>query len=81
MLLLFVCFLGILQEPLPLRIQQEILQELCSADRLRDTLDTVDIVLGFLSSGGGKADRSLEKYIRCALKIRKTFCRKVSIVY
>ena len=67
----------ILQEPLPLRIQQEILQELRSADRLRDTLDTVDIVLGFLSSGGGKADRPLGEYIRYVLKMKKQFCQKV----
>ena len=66
-----------LQEPLPLKVQQEILQELRSADRLRDTLDIVDIVLGFLSSGGGKAKRHLREYIRHALKMTRPFCQKV----
>ena len=41
--------------------------------RIRETLDVVDIVLGFLSSGGGKADRQLGEYITRALRMKKRF--------
>ena len=59
-------------------MQQEIIQELNTPDRLRKTLDIVDIVLGFLSSGGGKADRPLGEYINHTLKIKKShFSKKV----
>ena len=59
-------------------MQQEIIQELCTPDRLRKTLDVVDIVLGFLSSGGGKADQSLWGYINRTLKMkRRPFSEKV----
>jgi len=38
----------------------------------------VEIVLGFLSSGGGKADRSLGGYINHTLKMKKRhFSEKV----
>ena len=47
-------------------------------DRLRKTLDVVEIVLGFLSSGGGKAGRSLWGYINHTLKMKKRpFSEKV----
>ena len=69
---------SLFQETLSLRIRKEILQELHSADRLKDALDTVDIVLGFLSSGGGKANRPLGEYIKHVLKMKEPFCQKVS---
>ena len=60
-------------------MQQEILQELRTPDRLRETLDVVDIVLGFLSSGGGKADQPLKGYVNQTLKMkRRPFSEKVS---
>ena len=66
------------QIPLPPRMRQEILQELRTPDRLRKTLDVVDIVLGFLSSGGGKANQLLEGYVVHTLKMkRRSFSIKV----
>ena len=47
-------------------------------DRLKGALDTIDIVVAFLSSGGGKADKSLGWYIEHTLKMRGQFCEKVS---
>ena len=61
-------------------MQQEIIQELLTPDRLRETLDIVDIVLGFLSSGGGKADHPLGEYIHHTLKMkRRSFSEKVLV--
>ena len=61
-------------------MQQEIIQELCTPDRLRETLDVVDIVLGFLSSGGGKADRPLGEYVYHTLKMKRMpFSEKVLV--
>ena len=66
------------QTSLPPRTQQEILQELRTPDRLRETLDVVDIVLGFLSSGGGRADQPLGGYVNHTLKMkRRPFSEKV----
>ena len=42
-------------------------------NRIREALDVVDIVLGFLSSGGGRADRQLGEYITRALRMKKRF--------
>ena len=59
-------------------MQQEILHELRTPDRLRETLDVVDIVLGFLSSGGGRADQPLGGYVNHTLKMkRRPFSEKV----
>ena len=59
-------------------MQQEILQELRTPDRLRETLDVVDIVLGFLSTGGGRANHPLGEYINHTLKMkRRPFSEKV----
>ena len=58
--------------------QKEILGEICTLDRLRENLDVVDIVLGFLSSGGGKANKPLGEYIHRVLKMKKPFSQKVS---
>jgi len=61
-------------------MQQEIIQDLRTPDRLRETLDVVDIVLGFLSSGGGKADHPLGEYIHHTLKMkRRPFSEKVLV--
>ena len=71
----------ILQEPLASRVKQEILSELRTPDRLREALDVVEIVLGFLSSGGGKADKPLGEYIDRMLKMkRRPFSPKVCVL-
>ena len=63
------------------RLQREILSELRTADRIRENLDVVDIVIGFLSSGGGKAEKPLGEYIDRVLKMRRRpFCQKVRTV-
>ena len=60
------------------RVQREILAELRTPDRLRENLDVVDIVLGFLSSGGSKAEKPLGEYIDKVLKMkRRPFSVKV----
>ena len=70
------------QKPLPPRLQQEILQELRTPDRLRETLDVVDIVLGFLSSGGGKANQPLGEYVHHTLKMkRRAFTEMVARIF
>ena len=59
-------------------MKKDIIAELCTPDRLREALDVVEIVLGFLSSGGGKADKPLGEYINKTLKMRKrSFSQKV----
>ena len=52
-------------------MQREILDELRTPDRLRENLDIVDIVLGFLSSGGGRADKPLGDYVDKVLKMKR----------
>ena len=66
-----------LQEALTSRVKQEILSELRTPDRLREALDVVEIVLGFLTSGA-KADKPLGEYIDRMLKMkRRPFSSKV----
>lgn len=57
--------------------QKGIVEELRTPDRLRANLDVVDIVLGFLSSGGGKAEKPLREYIHRILKMKRPFSQKV----
>lgn len=62
-------------------MQKEILLELRTPDRIRENLDIVDIVIGFLSSGGGKPEKPLGEYIDKVLKMkRRPFCQKVKEV-
>ena len=62
-------------------MQQEILTELHTLERVCEILDIIDIVLGFLSSGGGNADKSLEEYVEEVLKMKtKKFSHKVNVV-
>ena len=59
-------------------MKQDIITELRTPDRLREALDVVEIVLGFLSSGGGRADKPLGDYIDKTLKMKKRrFSQKV----
>ena len=61
------------------RIKHEIVHELHSVSRVREALDVVDIVMGFLSSGGGRADQQLGDYITRTLRMskKKRFSEKV----
>ena len=59
-----------LQERLPVHVQTEILLELRTLEQVRETLDIVDIVMGFLSSGGGNEEKSLGEYVEKVLKMK-----------
>ena len=60
------------------RVKKEILSELRTPDRIRENLDVVDIVIGFLSSGGGKTEKPLGEYVDRVLRMkRRPFSRKV----
>ena len=74
---IILCFHFPIQRAIPHRIQQDIITELRTPDRLRETLDVVDIVLGFLSSGGGTPKVTLKKYIDTHQMKKKTFSAKV----
>ena len=52
------------------RERSDILTELKSIKNLRECLDVVDIVIGFLSSSGGDATKPLKDYLNKALKIK-----------
>ena len=59
-------------------MQKEILAELHTPDALQANLDVIDVVLGFLSSGGGKPNKPLGDYIGKVLRMPKqSFSRKV----
>ncbi len=62
-------------------VRKEIIAELRTPDLLKDNLDVVDIVLGFLSSGKVNAKKPLGEYIDKILKMKKRrFSQKVNIV-
>ena len=62
-------------------MQQEILTEVHTLERVRKILDIIDIVLGFLSSGGGSADKPLGEYVEKVLKMKtRKFSPKVHTV-
>ena len=44
--------------------------------QLREILDVVEIVMGFLSSGGANAKKSLKDYIKTTLKMEHKFSSK-----
>ena len=70
------------RSPWILKSRRKILSELNTPDRLRDNLDVVDIVLGFLSSSGGKAEKPLAGYMDKVLKMeRKPFSEKVGYYF
>ena len=53
--------------------------DLQSVQKIRDCLDVVEIVMGFLASGGQNSATSLEEYLTTALKMKHRFSsRKVS---
>ncbi len=67
-----------LQIKLESRVRKEIIAELHTPDLLRNNLDVVDIVLGFLSSGKVNAKKPLGEYIDKILKMKKRFSQKVT---
>jgi hypothetical protein len=68
-----------LQVTLDARERREILQELRSPDELRKSLDVVEIVLGFLTSGGGKPKTRLVTYLNKLKMEKRIFSEKVNI--
>ncbi len=68
------------QEPLSQRVQQDIITELRTPEKLRESLDVVDIVLGLVSSGGGNHDVSLHNYTKARRMNKKPFSIKVIYV-
>ena len=64
--------------PLDQAVQQDITTELKTPDKLRESLDVVDIVLGLLSSGGGNPKRPLKQFIDTRKMSRKSFSAKVT---
>ena len=57
-------------------MKKEIISELQTMQQLRKILDVVEIVMGFLSSGGANAKKSLKDYIETTLKMGKKFSSK-----
>ena len=58
--------------------QKDIVAELKTVQKLRDILDVVEIVMGFLSSGGASAEKRLKDYVKVALRMEHRFvCKKV----
>ena len=63
------------------KVQKEIISELQTMQQLQEILDVVEIVMGFLSSGGANAKKSLKDYIKTTLKMEHKFSsKKVSII-
>ena len=58
------------------REQKYINNELRTTQNIRDCLDDVEIIIGFLSSGGGDANIELRKYVKRALKMEDWFKSK-----
>ena len=56
--------------------QTDIVTELGSIQRMRDCLDVVEIVIGFLSSGKNNANMELKTYIKRVLRMENRFLSK-----
>jgi hypothetical protein len=69
------------QVKLTVRQQNEIVTELRSMQSLRECLDVIEIVIGFLSSGPTKSTTELKKYIKKVLKMDKKFTSKKAMEY
>ena len=69
-----------MQVALQERVQLDILRELGSPDKLRKSLDVVEIVIGFLTSGGGKPNTTLLSYLRKLRMEKRIFSEKVSLL-
>ena len=60
------------------RVKLEILRELGSLEKLKKSLDVVEVVLGFLTSEGGKPKMKLISYLRQLKMDNKPFSQKVN---
>ena len=59
----------------------DIVTELRTVQKLRDILDVVEIVMGFLSYGGASAEQGLRDYVKVALKMEHRFaCKRVCCI-
>ena len=68
-----------MQVKLEQTVRQAIIAELKTPHLLRESLDVMEIVLGFLSSGGGRVDKKLGDYIDKTLKMKnRLFSKEVS---
>ncbi len=66
------------QKELPLHVQLGILKELNEVHHLSQTLEGVNIMMGFLASGGGKPGLRVQEYRRKTLKMEHhPFSQKV----
>ena len=71
-----------IQSKLNPKVQEEIVSELKTMQQLREVLDVVEIVMGFLSSGGANANKNLHDYIKNALQMEARFIgKKVSFYF
>ena len=62
-----------IQLKLSAKVQKEIISEQQTMPQLQEILDVVEIVMGFLSSGGANAKKSLKDYIKTTLKMEHKF--------
>jgi len=70
----------IIQDRLEFKAKKEILADLRTPDRIRENLDVVETILGFLSTGGGMPETQLGEYIKRVLSMqRKSFSPKVTM--
>lgn len=56
--------------------QADIITELGSMQRMRECLDVVEIVIGFLSSGKNNANMELKTYVKRVLRMEDRFVSK-----
>ena len=81
MFTVIIIIIIILQVKLGDREQKDIINELRTTQNLRHCLDDVEIIIGFLSSGGADANMELRTYVKIALKMDDRFkSKKVSCI-
>ena len=68
-----------LQRDLQQSVQLDILQELGSPDKLQTSLDIVEILLGFLTTGGASSKTKLTSYLRRLKMEKMSFSEKVEL--
>lgn len=76
---LYYTSVKIMQVELPVKLQREILSELLEIDQTAEALDIINIVLRFLSSGGGRATMNLGDYLLQLRMDRKPVSKMVSL--
>lgn len=63
------------------RQRNEIVIELRTIQSLRECLDVVDIIIGFLSSTGDEANKKLKTYLNVSLKMKDDRFRSKKVNY